>query len=134
MAWTTPAARAVKALITAAIWNTDLVANLNYLHDNLLYIGGGAQPTLQTFTSVPTAGASSGLFTYTESGILFPNACVAVWQGGVLNYSDSGHTTSVTTSDFQWAVVPSGANVAVTFNNLNGATRYPRLFLVAVGY
>lgn len=35
MAWTDPTTRSTSDLITAAIWNTDLVDNLTYLHDEL---------------------------------------------------------------------------------------------------
>lgn len=33
MAWTTPTTRATGVLVTASIWNTDLVDNLAWLHD-----------------------------------------------------------------------------------------------------
>ncbi len=35
MAWTTPTTRVTGTLITASIWNTDMVDDLIYLHDNL---------------------------------------------------------------------------------------------------
>lgn len=46
MAWTTPTTRVTGELITAAIWNTDIKANLDYLF---------ARPLADTIYNVPSA-------------------------------------------------------------------------------
>lgn len=51
MAWTTPTTRATGDLITAAIWNTDLVNDSKYLHGDagdIAYASGGGLQTTQT--------------------------------------------------------------------------------------
>lgn len=57
MAWTTPTTRATGDLITAAIWNADLVDNLSYLHARLPTIAttelSAAASTID-FQSIPS--------------------------------------------------------------------------------
>lgn len=86
----------------------------------------------KTFTSEPTIGVSAA-FSYTETGIAFPTACLAAWLGGWQAFSDAGHTASGATF-FTAAVAPSGKNVQITTANQSGGTLFPRIYVVAIGY
>lgn len=91
--------------------------------------------SMQTFTSVPSAGSASTLFSYTETGIAFPNGCTQCWVGGAVWYTSTGRSTVYSTAaNLFVAAAPNGANVTVTFFNDSGSTLYPDIYLYAYGY
>lgn len=61
MSWTDPTTRATGDLITASIWNTDLVDNLVALHDGLQF--DYAQITAAVSITATTEGAATSVIT-----------------------------------------------------------------------
>ena len=90
MPWTAPATRATGDLITAAIWNTDLKDNLNYLRDTEIAYAQIVADVSVTATSsaTPNDVVSSGAVTYTGEKVLIEGYFAHLTRGTTNIYVD----------------------------------------------
>ena len=98
MAWTTPTTRSVSELITAGVWNTDLVDNLLYLYSRpaASYTGVAGGNYTVTSTSYVALDATNLKLTLTTSsgrvlvGVIMNAAADATHSAGFRVNIDSG--------------------------------------------
>jgi len=113
MSWTTPTTRSFNDLITAGIWNTDLVANLIELRGGGLSISGQGANKIPYAISGTQLGTSSGLTFdgssltiaptakfYLDSGVdsyikETSNDRIEVFTGGALSFGVTGSAVYV---------------------------------------
>lgn len=86
MAWTTPTTRATNLLVTASIWNTDLVDNLNWLKNRTYDVITISTTTTTSATFGAMTGASITL-TNTSGGR------VLLWFTGTIQHSGVQNVT-----------------------------------------
>lgn len=115
MAWATPATRSVSELITAAIWNADLVDNLLYLYARpaASYIGVAGGNYTVTSTSYVALDATNLKLTLTTSsgrvlvGVIMNAAADATRSAGFRVNIDSGSSYDYWGDSHQVFVTPN---------------------------
>lgn len=113
MAWTDPTVRATGDLITAAIYNTDLVDNLAYLYSSRItgvIPAAGTTPSLGTgFTYTHTNSTGIYVFSFTTSFAAVPTVLITPLQDSAFFSA-----TSVSVSGFH-ANAHGGSDSAFNF-------------------
>lgn len=95
MGWTAPTTRSTGDLITAAIWNTDLVNNLTYLKGVGSRILGTGSADAGTLNTTPTPFGSAGAAACAIALTLPVDASIAPVEIGLsYHYTDSGASSS----------------------------------------
>lgn len=115
MAWTTPTTRSVSELITAAIWNADLVDNLLYLYSRpaASYTGVAGGNYTVTSTSYVALDATNLKLTLTTSsgrvlvGVIMNAAADATRSAGFRVNIDSGSSYGYWGDSHQVFVTPN---------------------------
>lgn len=113
MAYTTPTTRSTNDLITASIWNTDMVNNIIYLHDLL----PGCRVYHNTTQSMTLSTDNTVLFNSER----FDNDSMHS------TVSNTGRITCVTAGTYlfianiEWATAPSTCELSL---RLNGTTKF----------
>jgi len=114
MAWTNPTLRTTGELVTAAIWNTDIVDNLNYLKTNAS-LEGTWTPTLTNIT----LGNGSVTARYVKVGKLVFFTIVLTW-----GTTTSASGTFTFTTPFT-AAIGGGMPAATGYALDAGSASYP---------
>lgn len=98
MAYTAPTTRSTSELITASIWNTDLVDNIVYLEANSVLVSGD---TMTGTLTVPSLSVSDVAPSTPVAGRAYKDALVSAWakvtfSGGTPSIADDYNVSSLT--------------------------------------
>ncbi len=126
--WTAPTTRSTGALVSASIWNTDIVENLKYLKDSPVFDGS---PTVNgRLKAATTMSVGNATPSTSGAGITFPAAQSASSDANTLDDYEEGTftvtlkgstsdpTTPVTTTA-RYTKIGRQVTVTMYFSNVN---------------
>lgn len=121
MSWTGPTTRATGDVITAAIWNTDIVNNLLYLHGDSGLVAISNEITTQ---GMRVHRHPYGAARHIESGVVLITTGGSSWGSASASFTDAFGSAPTVMATLQWFNGGSGmtAQAAASSITTTGCT------------